>query len=136
MHMFQNLIDKLKAHPRKIVFTEGTDPRILEASARLLSGTFLTPVLVGNEEEVQAAAEKAGLSKKDTETAINAAIEVISDCLAEGDKVQLVGFGAFEVKSRAERIGRNPKTKESIKIPASKVPVFKPGKALKDIVAK
>ena len=81
-------------------------------------------------ELINAAAEKAGLSKKDTETAINAAIEVISDCLAEGDKVQLVGFGAFEVKSRAERIGRNPKTKESIKIPASKVPVFKPGKAL------
>ena len=87
-------------------------------------------------ELINAAAEKAGLSKKDTETAINAAIEVISDCLAEGDKVQLVGFGAFEVKSRAERIGRNPKTKESIKIPASKVPVFKPGKALKDIVAR
>ena len=62
MHMFQNLIDKLKAHPRKIVFTEGTDARILEASARLLSGTFLTPVLVGNEEEVQAAAEKAGFN--------------------------------------------------------------------------
>ena len=62
MHMFQNLIDKLKAHPRKIVFTEGTDPRIQEASARLLSGTFLTPVLVGNEEEVQAAAEKAGFN--------------------------------------------------------------------------
>ena len=80
-------------------------------------------------ELINAAAEKAGLSKKDTETAINAAIEVISDCLAEGDKVQLVGFGAFEVKSRAERIGRNPKTKESIKIPASKVPVFKPGHA-------
>ena len=86
-------------------------------------------------ELINAAAEKAGLSKKDTETAINAAIEVISDCLAEGDKVQLVGFGAFEVKSRAERIGRNPKT-ESIKIPASKVPVFKPGKALKDAVSK
>ena len=62
MHMFQNLIDKLNAHPRKIVFTDGTDPRILEASARLLSGTFLTPVLVGNEEEVQAAAEKAGFN--------------------------------------------------------------------------
>ena len=77
----------------------------------------------------------AGLSKKDTENAINAAIEVISQSLAEGDKVQLVGFGAFEVKCRAERIGRNPKTKESIKIPASKVPVFKPGKALKDIVS-
>ena len=86
-------------------------------------------------ERIKAAAEKAGLSKKDTETAINAAIEVISQCLAEVDKVQLVGFGAFEVKCRAERTGRNPKTKESIKIPASKVPVFKPGKALKDAVA-
>ncbi len=62
MHMFQNLIDNLKAHPRKIVFTEGTDPRILEASARLLSGTFLTPILVGNEEEIQAAAEEAGFN--------------------------------------------------------------------------
>lgn len=58
--MFKKLIDILKAHPRKIVFTEGTDPRILEASARLLSGTFLTPVLVGKEEEVRAAAEDAG----------------------------------------------------------------------------
>ena len=86
-------------------------------------------------ELINAAAEKAGLSKKDTENALNAAIEVISQCLAEGDKVQLVGFGAFEVKCRAERTGRNPKTKESIKIPASKVPVFKPGKALKDVVA-
>lgn len=86
-------------------------------------------------ELINAAAEKAGLSKKDTEAAINAAIEVISSCLAEGDKVQLVGFGAFEVKCRAERTGRNPKTKEEIKIPASKVPVFKPGKALKDVVA-
>ena len=58
--MFEFLIKKLKAHPRKIVFTEGTDPRILEASARLLSGTFLTPVLVGNLDEIQAAAEEAG----------------------------------------------------------------------------
>ena len=87
-------------------------------------------------ELITAVAEKAGLSKKDTETVLNAAIEVISQCLAEGDKVQLVGFGAFEVKCRAERTGRNPKTKETIKIPASKVPVFKPGKALKDVVAK
>ena len=86
-------------------------------------------------ELINAAAEKADLSKKDTEAAINAAIEVISAALADGDKVQLVGFGAFEVKKRAERIGRNPKTKESIKIPASKVPVFKAGKALKDAVA-
>ena len=60
--MFETLINKLKTHPRKIVFTEGTDPRILEASARLLSGTFLTPVLVGNPEEIQAAAEKIGFN--------------------------------------------------------------------------
>ena len=87
-------------------------------------------------ELINAAAEKAGMSKKDTECAVNGAIDVISECLAAGDKIQLVGFGAFEVKSRAARLGRNPKTKESIEIPASKVPVFKPGKALKDAVAK
>ena len=60
--MFKELIEKLKAHPRTIVFTEGTDPRILEASARLLSGTFLTPILVGNEEDVKAAAENCGFN--------------------------------------------------------------------------
>ena len=87
-------------------------------------------------ELINAVAEKAALSKKDTETAVNAVIDTIAAALAAGDKVQLVGFGAFEVKARAERIGRNPKTKESIKIPASKVPVFKPGKALKDTVSK
>ena len=87
-------------------------------------------------ELINAVAEQAGLSKKDSEAAINAAIDVITAALADGDKVQLVGFGAFEVKARAERIGRNPKTKESIQIPASKVPVFKAGKALKDAVAK
>ena len=87
-------------------------------------------------ELINAAAEKAGLSKKDTEAALNAAIDAISECLAKEDKVQLVGFGAFEVKKRAERIGRNPKTKEQIKIPASTVPVFKAGKALKDAVSK
>ena len=65
--MFEFLIKKLKAHPRKIVFTEGTDPRILEASARLLSGTFLTPVLVGNAEEIQAAAEEAGFNIRGAE---------------------------------------------------------------------
>ena len=86
-------------------------------------------------ELINAAAEKAGLSKKDTETAINAAIDAISAALAQGDKVQLVGFGSFEVRARAARTGRNPKTKETIKIPASKVPVFMPGKALKDVVA-
>ena len=87
-------------------------------------------------ELINAVAEKAGLSKKDTETVVNATIAVIAGALADGDKVQLVGFGSFEVRARAERTGRNPKTKEEIKIPASKVPVFKPGKALKDTVSK
>ena len=86
-------------------------------------------------ELIAAAAEKAGLSKKDTEAAVNAAIDAITECLAQDDKVQLVGFGAFEVKKRAARMGRNPKTKEALPIPASQVPVFKPGKALKDAVA-
>ena len=80
-------------------------------------------------------AEKTGLTKKDSEKAINGVFEAISDALVGGDKVQLVGFGAFEVKSRAPRMGRNPKTKESIQIPASQAPVFKAGKALKDAVA-
>ena len=87
-------------------------------------------------ELINAVAEKADLSKKDCEAAVNAAIDVITAALADGDKVQLVGFGAFEVKSRAERVGRNPKTREEISIPASKVPVFKAGKALKDAVSK
>lgn len=86
-------------------------------------------------ELIAVAAEQAGMSKKDTEAIINAALDAIIATLKNGDKVQLVGFGAFEVKARAERVGRNPRTKEEIRIPASKVPVFKPGKALKDAVA-
>ncbi len=86
-------------------------------------------------ELIAAVAEKSGLSKKDSEAAVTAALDVITAALKDGDKVQLVGFGSFEVKSRAARTGRNPKTKEAIEIPASKVPVFKAGKALKDIVA-
>lgn len=85
-------------------------------------------------ELINAAAEKAGLSKKDTEAAVDAAIKAITEALAAGDKVQLVGFGSFEVKKRAARVGRNPKTKEPIEIPASTVPVFKAGKVLKDTV--
>ena len=77
-------------------------------------------------ELINAAAEKAGLSKKDTEAAINAAIDAIVESLVNEDKVQLVGFGAFEVKKRAERIGRNPKTKESIKTPDTMFPFFNP----------
>lgn len=85
---------------------------------------------------VTAVAEKTGISKKDSEKAVNAAFDAITEALAAGDKVQLVGFGAFEAKERSARIGRNPKTKEEIQIPASRVPAFKAGKALKDAVAK
>ena len=85
-------------------------------------------------ELVAAMAAKTGESKKATEAAVNAFAEVVSEALKGGDKVQLVGFGSFEVRKRAARKGRNPQTKEEIKIPASKAPVFKAGKALKDLV--
>lgn len=85
-------------------------------------------------ELIAAVAEKSGFSKKDTEKMINSTLETITEALKNGDKVQMVGFGVFETKDRAARIGRNPKTKEEIEIPASTVPVFKAGKALKDMV--
>ncbi|NLV87351.1 MAG: HU family DNA-binding protein [Clostridiales bacterium] len=81
-------------------------------------------------------AEKTGLSKKDCERVVNATLQTISETIETGEKVQLVGFGVFDVKMREARIGRNPKTKEEIQIPASRVPVFKAGKALKDSVDK
>ena len=87
-------------------------------------------------ELIAAVAEKASLSKKDSEAAVNATLEAITAALQDGDKVQLVGFGSFEVKKRAARTGRNPRTKEAVDIPASQVPVFKAGKALKDAVDK
>ena len=87
-------------------------------------------------ELINAVAEKAGLSKKAAEAAVNATLSAITEGLKTEEKVQLVGFGSFEVKQRAARIGRNPKTKEAIEIPASKAPVFKPSKALKDTLAK
>lgn len=83
---------------------------------------------------INAVAEKTGMSKKDSESAVAAVVDVITETLVQGEKVQLVGFGSFEVKPRAARVGRNPKTKEPIEIPASTVPVFKAGKVLKDIV--
>ena len=89
-----------------------------------------------NKGELIAKIAEAGLSKKDSETALNAAIAAIGDALANGDSVQLIGFGTFGVKERAAREGRNPRTGEVVKIKASKVPVFKAGKALKDKVAK
>ena len=87
-------------------------------------------------ELINAVAAAADVSKKDAEAVITASVETITAALKEGEKVQLVGFGSFEVKKRAARTGRNPKTKEAIEIPASSVPVFKAGKALKDAVAK
>lgn len=87
-------------------------------------------------ELVSAVAEKADMSKKDAEKAVSAVFATIEESLAQSEKVQLVGFGTFEVKERAERTGRNPQTKETIVIPAAKVPGFKAGKALKDAVQK
>lgn len=80
-------------------------------------------------------ANKAGLSRKDAEKALGAVVETITEAVVKGDKVQLVGFGSFETKQREARTGRNPKTKETIEIPATRVPVFKAGKALKGAVA-
>ncbi len=87
-------------------------------------------------ELVAAIAEKAELTKKDAEKALAAVVSTVSDALASGDKVQLVGFGTFEVRARDARTGKNPRTGEVIKIAASKVPAFKAGKALKEIVNK
>ena len=87
-------------------------------------------------ELINAVAAATEFSKKDAEAAVTATLEAITSALKDGDQVQLVGFGSFEVKKRAARVGRNPKTNDTIEIPASVVPVFKAGKALKDAVAK
>jgi DNA-binding protein HU-beta len=87
-------------------------------------------------ELIAAIAEKAELTKKDSDAAVNAIFETISTALAGGDKVQLAGFGTFEVRERPARTGRNPQTKEEIEIPASRTAAFKAGKALKDAGAK
>lgn len=85
-------------------------------------------------ELVTAVAEKSGMTKKDSEAALTAIIDTITETLAKGDKIQLVGFGSFEVRNRAEREGINPQTQKKIKIAATKVPAFKAGRALKDAV--
>ena len=85
---------------------------------------------------INSIAAKSGLNKKNSEAALNALISSVEESLAKGDKVVLVGFGTFEVRKRAARKGRNPQTKKEITIPASKAPVFKAGKGLKDIVNK
>lgn len=85
-------------------------------------------------ELINQVAEKTGLTKKDSTKAVDALFDSITEALRNGDKVQLIGFGNFEVRERAERTGRNPQTGEEMVIPATKVPAFKPGKALKDAV--
>ena len=87
-------------------------------------------------ELVAAVAEKSGLSKKDAERVVSATFETITAQLTKGEKVQISGFGIFEVKEREARVGRNPRTKEAVEIPASKAPAFKASKALKDTVSK
>ena len=87
-------------------------------------------------ELIAVAAERSGMTKKDAERCLNAAIDAMTAALVRGEKVQLSGFGAFETKTREARVGRNPHTKEAIEIPATRVPVFKASKALRDNVAK
>ena len=87
-------------------------------------------------ELISAVAASAEVSKKDAEAVVSATLDTITEALKSGEKVQLVGFGSFEVKARAARIGRNPKTNDMIEIPASVVPIFKAGKVLKDTVAR
>ena len=87
-------------------------------------------------ELVAAVAEKAGLTKKDAERVVNATVDTIIENLVKGEKVQLSGFGIFEVKAREARVGRNPRTKEAIEIPASRQPAFKASKTLKDLIGK
>ena len=87
-------------------------------------------------ELIAAVTEKTGMSKKDAEKAVSAVLESVVEAVSSGDKVQLVGFGTFEVRNREARTGRNPRTKEAIVIPASKQPVFEAGKSFKDAVAK
>lgn len=89
---------------------------------------------MNKQELIQAISDKSGLTQKDAKTALDATLAVISDTLASGDEVVLVGFGSFQTKHQKARIGRNPKTGEKLTIPAKKVPAFKAGKGLKEAV--
>ena len=91
---------------------------------------------MNKQELISAMAEKANLSKKDAEAALAAFVSAVEDTLKDGDKVQLVGFGSFEVRERAARTGRNPQTGAEMKFAAAKVPTFKAGKAFKDLMNK
>ena len=87
-------------------------------------------------ELIAAVAQAAGVQKKDAERVVNATVDIMAAALAKGEKIQLTGFGTFEAKERSPRIGRNPVTRESMEIPATRVPTFKPSKNLKDMVGK
>ena len=87
-------------------------------------------------ELIAAVAQAAGVQKKDAERVVNATVDIMATALAKGEKIQLTGFGTFETKERSPRTGRNPVTKESMEIPATRVPTFKPSKNLKDMVGK
>lgn len=91
---------------------------------------------MNKQELISSIAEKANLSKKDAESALSAFVATVEEALKKSDKVQLVGFGSFEVRERAARTGRNPQTGAEMKIAAAKVPTFKAGKALKDLINK
>lgn len=97
---------------------------------------FKEDVIVNKAELITSISEKSKLTKKDAEAALKGFIESVQEALANGEKVQLVGFGTFETRERAAREGRNPRTKETIQIPASTVPVFKAGKEFKETVSK
>ncbi|AEJ38420.1 histone family protein DNA-binding protein [Sulfobacillus acidophilus TPY] len=99
--------------------------------ARLRRDGFLNKA-----ELISEVAERAGMTKKDAERAVNAVVESIEAALTKGDRVSLVGFGTFEVRERAARVGRNPRTGATLEISSSRVPAFKAGKALKESVAK
>ena len=92
--------------------------------------------IMNKTELIATVAGKTGMTKKDTEAAIKAILDIVGDSLKKGEKVQLIGFGSFEIHERAARTGKNPRTGESVTIPASSTPVFKAGKALKDAVNK
>lgn len=112
----------------------GITRRSANSTAVDKSFIFKEATVVNKTELVASVAEKTGLTKKDAEKAVNALFDSVQEALTAGDKVQMIGFGTFEVKERAARKGRNPRTGQDIEIPASKNPVFKAGKALKDSV--
>ena len=102
----------------------------------MLNFNEMRTIIMNKTEIIAAVAEKTGMTKKDAERVINATVDTITEALVKGEKVSMSGFGIFEVKAREARVGRNPRTKETIQIPATRLPVFKASKALKDSIAK